>query len=562
MDRTRSSPTSRRTLLKACTALVVAVTVPVAVGTPAFAAAPASPAVTFTNPLAEQRADPHIVKHTDGYYYFTATVPEYDRIVLRRATTLQGLATAAETAIWRKHSSGEMGAHIWAPEIHYIDGKWYIYFAAGGTDDVWAIRMYVLENATANPLGGAWTEKGRIAPPRDTFSLDATTFVDNGIRYLTWAQNDPAVGTGTNLYLAKMTNPWTITGTPVRIAGPRWPGRPSGTRVNEGPAVIQRNGKVFMTFSASATDANYCLGLLTAVGLGRPAEPLLVDEERQTRSSRATRRPASTARPQLLHRLRGRQERHPRLPRPQLQGHRRRPAQRPEPAHPAPEALLERRRHAELRHPGGGRRHPGPLSSHNVPDRYLRHWDYRAQLEPNVTKLADSQFRIVPRPGRLRTVSLESANFPGYYLRHRQRRGVGGARATARRSSTATPASSAGPARRRRRGVVRVVQRAGPLPTPLQRPDPTPAAEHLPGRAGRDLLHRVERRRCAPTSSSHPAETRNEWPPPSPDGDSSRPHCSPRRPRRSRTRREAARPPPRRCPRPPPGRSGRSSSRT
>src|SRR5690349_16007023 len=57
----------------------------------------ATPAVQYTNPLAAQRADPQIFKHTDGYYYLTATVPAYDRIVLRRATTLQGLATATET---------------------------------------------------------------------------------------------------------------------------------------------------------------------------------------------------------------------------------------------------------------------------------------------------------------------------------------------------------------------------------------------------------------------------------------------------------------------------------
>ena len=100
-------------------------------GLPAAAPAHAAPAVEYTNPLVNQRADPHIVRHTDGYYYMTATVPEYDRIVLRRATTLQGLSTAAETVIWRRHTSGIMGAHIWAPEIHFIDGRWYVYFAAG-----------------------------------------------------------------------------------------------------------------------------------------------------------------------------------------------------------------------------------------------------------------------------------------------------------------------------------------------------------------------------------------------------------------------------------------------
>nr|BFE50616.1 hypothetical protein GCM10017745_40430 [Saccharothrix mutabilis subsp. capreolus] len=163
-------------------AMVVAVCAPVAV---------ASPAVQYANPVANQRADPHIVKHTDGYYYFTATAPEYDRIVLRRATTIQGLAGAPESVIWRRHAGGEMGAHIWAPEIHFVNGKWYVYFAAGRADDVWRIRPYVLENASANPLTGTWVERGRVNVPWDTFSLDMSTFVVGGVRYLTWAQAEP-----------------------------------------------------------------------------------------------------------------------------------------------------------------------------------------------------------------------------------------------------------------------------------------------------------------------------------------------------------------------------------
>ncbi|WP_179118229.1 glycoside hydrolase family 43 protein, partial [Saccharothrix sp. ALI-22-I] len=246
-------------------AVVAVVAMTVVAGLVVTPAAQASPAVQYTNPLAEQRADPHIFKHTDGFYYFTATAPEYDRIILRRATTIQGLASAPETVIWRKHTTGEMGAHIWAPEIHFINGKWYVYFAAGRADDIWKIRMYVLETSNANPLSGGWVERGRISTPLDTFSLDATTFVANGVRYLSWAQNDPAVGTGTNLYLARMgSTPWTITGTVARISVPTYSWETVGHRVNEGPSVIERNGRLFMTYSASATDANYCLGMLTA----------------------------------------------------------------------------------------------------------------------------------------------------------------------------------------------------------------------------------------------------------------------------------------------------------
>ncbi len=41
--------------------------------------------------------------------------------------------------------SGKQSIHIWAPELHYLWGKWYIYYAAGDMDDIWAIRPYVLE---------------------------------------------------------------------------------------------------------------------------------------------------------------------------------------------------------------------------------------------------------------------------------------------------------------------------------------------------------------------------------------------------------------------------------
>jgi GH43 family beta-xylosidase len=236
-----------------------------------LAAAYSATAVTYTNPLINQRADPHIFRHSDGFYYFTATAPEYDRIVLRRATTLQGLASAPESTIWRRHSSGEMGAHIWAPEIHFINNKWYIYFAAGRADDVWRIRMYVLENANANPLTGSWTERGRITTPWDTFSLDASTFMANGVRYLIWAQQEPGISTNSNVYIARTgTNPWQITGTVTRLVVPTYVWETRGYKVAEGPTVIQRNGRIFLTYSASATDANYCLGLLTAPASSDP----------------------------------------------------------------------------------------------------------------------------------------------------------------------------------------------------------------------------------------------------------------------------------------------------
>ena len=218
----------------------------------------------FDNPVVLQRADPWVYLHSDGYYYMTATVPEYDRIELRRARTIPGLGEAEPVVVWRKHASGEMGAHIWAPELHLIDGKWYIYFAAGAAEDIWRIRMYVLECGADNPLAGPWVERGRIQTRWDSFSLDATTFEHRGRRYLVWAQNEPGVNNNTDLYIAELANPWTIKGTPVRISRPDLAWEKRGYQVNEGASVLIRNGRVFLTYSASATDANYCVGLLTA----------------------------------------------------------------------------------------------------------------------------------------------------------------------------------------------------------------------------------------------------------------------------------------------------------
>ena len=218
----------------------------------------------IVNPLVRQRADPMVLKAADGTYYLTATVPEYDRIELRAAPSIGALGVARPVTIWRKHATGEMGAHIWAPELHRIYGKWYIYFAAGRADSVWKIRMYVLENASLDPLKGEWVEKGQIRTGVESFSLDATTFAYHGKRYLAWAQQDTSLKNNSSIFIAEMSNPWTITGTPVRLSKPELPWETIGFRVNEGPAVLVKGGHVFLTYSASATDANYAMGMLTA----------------------------------------------------------------------------------------------------------------------------------------------------------------------------------------------------------------------------------------------------------------------------------------------------------
>lgn len=216
----------------------------------------------FDNPIAEQRADPWIHKTDDGIYYLIATVPEYDRIVIRKASSINGLKEAKEKEVWHKHKTGVMGHHIWAPELHKIDGVWYIYFAAGEAENIWNIRMWVLSNPSEDPMLGAWTEAGQIKTQKESFSLDATTFVHKGKRYLIWAQNVKGGSHGTALVLSEMKNPTTLTGPEVILTEPEFSWEKMKYNVNEGPAVIMKNEKIFVTYSASATNHNYCMGLL------------------------------------------------------------------------------------------------------------------------------------------------------------------------------------------------------------------------------------------------------------------------------------------------------------
>lgn len=242
--------------------------------------------LNYNEPWIIQRADPYVYRHTDGYYYFTASIPEYDCIFLRRAESLAGLEDAEERVIWRKHEEGLMSYHIWAPELHYLDGKWYLYYAAGKVGNVWEIRPYVLECAAADPLNGEWVEKGMMQCADEdefsfrAFSLDATVFESQGKYYYVWAEK---VGVGkqiSNLYIAEMESPCRLKTVQVLLTSPDYAWERKGFWVNEGPAVIKRCGKIFLTYSASETGIHYCMGMLTATEGADLLDPASWEKER------------------------------------------------------------------------------------------------------------------------------------------------------------------------------------------------------------------------------------------------------------------------------------------
>ena len=228
----------------------------------------------YDNPFIKERADPYIVDGENGYYYFTASYPAYgsvdkgyDRIILRRSNTVGGLASAEEKTIWKAHSSGILSKHIWAPEMHKIGGSWYMFFAAGASDDIWAIRPYVLK-CDGEPFTGNWTECGQMqASSGDSesfkgFSLDMTYFENNGRHYVIWAE----IKGDSSLFMAEIdpSQPWKLISKPIMLTKPEYNWEKVNNRVNEGAAVLKTDKKIYVFFSASGTGSEYCVGRLQA----------------------------------------------------------------------------------------------------------------------------------------------------------------------------------------------------------------------------------------------------------------------------------------------------------
>ena len=232
---------------------------------------------TKTDIFIKDRADPFVTKGSDGYYYFTASYPMYgkddkegyDRIILRRAKTIDGLKNAEEKVIWDEKNSDTSFRFIWAPEIHEINGKWYALFAASGSENnVWDINCHIIMCEGKDPYCDGWKDLGKFSScdgdefPFTGFSLDMTHFECMGKHYVSWAQN----GGNSNVYLAEIDpdKPWKNKSPHILLTKPEYDWERVNIPVNEGPAVMIHDGRIFLAFSASATGPEYCIGLMYA----------------------------------------------------------------------------------------------------------------------------------------------------------------------------------------------------------------------------------------------------------------------------------------------------------
>jgi GH43 family beta-xylosidase len=224
---------------------------------------------TFTNPLLPSGADPYSF-YKDGYYYYTNSLG--NRIGLWKTKNLADLQHAQYKTIYKPPTGTMYARELWAPEVMYLQGKWYAYFAADDGDNNHH-RLYVLENASPDPMQGEWTFKGQINDPTNKWAIDGDVYEYKSQLYMVWSGWQDDVNGEQDIYIAKMSNPWTISSPRVRISKPAYDWETHGSAnspyvsVNEGPQFLVHNNKLFVIYSASGcwTDF-YALGMLTFNG--------------------------------------------------------------------------------------------------------------------------------------------------------------------------------------------------------------------------------------------------------------------------------------------------------
>jgi GH43 family beta-xylosidase len=220
----------------------------------------------FDEPRPFPGQDPWIVAH-DGALLLVQAARRDGRIVVKRFRDLAHMERNHETVVWAPGRHGDHRRQLWAPELHHIEGRWYLYYAAGDGRPG-SHRAYAL--VADDPLG-PYRELGPVGDRNhDVWAIDLTVLTRDGRLYALWSGwEGPDDRFPQSLYLAPMADPWTISGERRRISRPEHDWETSVAAVNEGPQVIQHpaSGRLFVLYAADASWTQaYKTGLLEWTG--------------------------------------------------------------------------------------------------------------------------------------------------------------------------------------------------------------------------------------------------------------------------------------------------------
>jgi len=234
------------------------------------ASSSAAAACTFANPLGAG-ADPWVVRRGGTYYYVKS---QDRRIWVASANRLTDVIAAPPRAVWSAPDTGWNRTNIWAPELHFIDGRWYIYYAGGRSGPPFTSQHAgVLQSVGDDPFGPyesrgmLYTGDSVATGTGNRWSIDLTVGRIGGRDYAVWsgwAQDATTDKTPQQLYIAPMQNPWTIAANRVLLSAPdaEWERGPE-LDLQEGPELLRHGRDIFLVYSTrDSWLPEYALGQL------------------------------------------------------------------------------------------------------------------------------------------------------------------------------------------------------------------------------------------------------------------------------------------------------------
>lgn len=191
-------------------------------------------------------ADPFVTLY-NGVYYSCYT--DKFGVYVSKADSLNNLAVAEEHCVFDK--CGEW----FAPELHHIGNRWYIYGAPFDLEGYTKHSMSVLLSDGDDPIG-PYTFKGPVGGLENQWAIDGTLLNTNGKTYMVWSNG--------NILISEMSDPLHLVGERKIIASPTETWETVMNPVAEGPFIIKKDGLIHIVYSASDSRCDdYCLGLLT-----------------------------------------------------------------------------------------------------------------------------------------------------------------------------------------------------------------------------------------------------------------------------------------------------------
>ena len=232
--------------------------------TPPAPPPPPAAAGTIANPVLGRGADPFVTV-VDKTYHYVQSATDGSGVTVRSSASLAALQAAPKKQIIRGGTHGAPCCEYWAPEVHRIGSRWYVYVAADDGNNAHH-RMYVFSAAA---ITGPYAFDGELRLPGDRWAIDATVLTTGGRSYVLWSGWPGATNGEQDIYLARLASPTRAEGAGVRLSRPEldWETHAGsvGVRVNEAPSVLTSGSRVFVTYSASGCwTPDYALGMLSA----------------------------------------------------------------------------------------------------------------------------------------------------------------------------------------------------------------------------------------------------------------------------------------------------------